>query len=216
MLFAGHAGAESWDGISSQAGGSSDRGSDGQASTLTTGRRGMFAALRIEDLGVIGEKGTKVCTVLCHAACSCVRCVACCVRGHCKVQVCREESRPPEHHDNTLAWLLAQVPNVTVAEINIELEFQMTFALEYDASANVWGAPRKAKARVVRDHLQTSQSLYHMCCRLPHLRSSAYLSMRTSRCWKSPHRRLSSQVEMVHLDRTVRGNNVPLPRTLLR
>jgi hypothetical protein len=60
---AGHAGAESWDGISSQAGGSSDRGSDGQASTLTTGRRGMFAALRIEDLGVIGEKGTKVCTV---------------------------------------------------------------------------------------------------------------------------------------------------------
>jgi len=61
-----------------------------------------------------------------------------------------------------------QVPNVTVAEINIELEFQMTFVLEYDASANVWDAPRKAK------------------------------------------------VEMLHLDRTVRGNNVPLPRTLLR
>ena len=73
------AGAESWDGISSQAGGSSDRGSDGQASTLTTGRRGMFAALRIEDLGVIGEKGTKVCTVCAThvmlAASSWVRCV---------------------------------------------------------------------------------------------------------------------------------------------
>ncbi len=61
-----------------------------------------------------------------------------------------------------------QVPNVTVAEINIELEFQMTFILEYDVSAGVWGAPRKAK------------------------------------------------MEMLHLDRTVRGNNVPLPRTLLR
>ena len=45
--------------------------------------------------------------------------------------------------------MLAQVPNVTVAEINIELEFQMTFVLEYDASANVWGAPRKAKASLV-------------------------------------------------------------------
>lgn len=53
-------GADSWEALSSQPGGSSDRGSDGQASTLTTGRRGMFAALRIEDLGVIGEKGTKV------------------------------------------------------------------------------------------------------------------------------------------------------------
>lgn len=42
--------------------------------------------------------------------------------------------------------VLVQVPNVTVAEINIELEFQMTFVLEYDASANVWGAPAKAKA----------------------------------------------------------------------
>ena len=27
----------------------------------------MFAALRIEDLGVIGEKGTKVCAMLCSA-----------------------------------------------------------------------------------------------------------------------------------------------------
>ena len=62
----------------------------------------------------------------------------------------------------------AQVPNVTVAEINIELEFQMTFVLEWDASAGTWGAPQKAK------------------------------------------------MEMLHLDRTVRGNSVPLPRTLLR
>ena len=67
-----------------------------------------------------------------------------------------------------IALAVLQVPNVTVAEINIELEFQMTFVLEYDASAGVWGAPRKAK------------------------------------------------MEMLHLDRTVRGNNVPLPRTLLR
>lgn len=79
----------------------------------------MFAALRIEDLGVIGEKGSKV-------------------------------------------------PNVTVAEINIELEFQMTFVLEWDPSAAEWGPPQKAR------------------------------------------------MEMLHLDRTVRGNNVPLPRTLLR
>lgn len=43
------------------------------------------------------------------------------------------------------SYVLPQVPNVTVAEINIELEFQMTFVLEYDASANVWGTPRKAK-----------------------------------------------------------------------
>ena len=48
---------------------------------------------------------------------------------------------------------LAQVPNVTVAEINIELEFQMTFVLEYDASAIVWGAPRKAKASFPRRHM---------------------------------------------------------------
>ena len=41
-------------------GGASDRGSDGMASTTASGRRGMFAALRIEDLGVVGEKGTKV------------------------------------------------------------------------------------------------------------------------------------------------------------
>lgn len=61
-----------------------------------------------------------------------------------------------------------QVPNVTVAEINIELEFQMTFVLEWDASAGTWGPPQKAK------------------------------------------------MEMLHLDRTVRGNSVPLPRTLLR
>ena len=55
-------------------------------------------------------------------------------------------------------FVLAQVPNVTVAEINIELEFQMTFVLEYDASANVWGAPRKAKASIVMHRLQTYQS----------------------------------------------------------
>lgn len=41
-------------------GATSDRGSDGMASTMASGRRGMFAALRIEDLGVVGEKGTKV------------------------------------------------------------------------------------------------------------------------------------------------------------
>lgn len=28
---------------------------------MAAGRRGMFAALRIEDLGVIGEKGSKAC-----------------------------------------------------------------------------------------------------------------------------------------------------------
>lgn len=57
---------------------------------------------------------------------------------------------------------------MTVAEINIELEFQMTFVLEWDPSAGEWGPPQKAR------------------------------------------------MEMLHLDRTVRGNNVPLPRTLLR
>ena len=52
--------ADSWDGNSSF-GANSDRGSDGVGgSTMGTGRRGMFAVLRIEDLGVIGEKGTKV------------------------------------------------------------------------------------------------------------------------------------------------------------
>lgn len=51
------AGADSWEGLSS-VGAGSERGSDGQ--TLASGRRGMFAALRIENLGVIGEKGTKV------------------------------------------------------------------------------------------------------------------------------------------------------------
>lgn len=52
--------ADSWDGNSSF-GGNSDRGSDGiGGSTMGTSRRGMFAVLRIEDLGVIGEKGTKV------------------------------------------------------------------------------------------------------------------------------------------------------------
>lgn len=51
------AGADSWEGLSS-VGAGSERGSDGQ--TLASGRRGMLAALRIENLGVIGEKGTKV------------------------------------------------------------------------------------------------------------------------------------------------------------
>ena len=53
--------ADSWEGLPSAGAGGSDRGSDGMASTMAgAGRRGMFAALRIEDLGVIGEKGTKV------------------------------------------------------------------------------------------------------------------------------------------------------------
>ena len=51
---------ESWDGISSL-GASSDRGSDGVASTIgTSSRRGMLVVLRLENLGLIGEKGTKV------------------------------------------------------------------------------------------------------------------------------------------------------------
>ena len=59
------AGMDSWEGMARSStgaggGGGSDRGSDGMASTMASGRRGMFAALRIEDLGVIGEKGTKV------------------------------------------------------------------------------------------------------------------------------------------------------------
>ena len=57
------AAADSWDGNSSF-GGNSDRGSDGiGGSVMGTSRRGMFAVLRIEDLGVIGEKGTKVSTI---------------------------------------------------------------------------------------------------------------------------------------------------------
>ncbi len=53
------AATNSWDGVSSMGAGS-DRDSEGIGSTLGTSRRGMFAVLRIEDLGVIGEKGTKV------------------------------------------------------------------------------------------------------------------------------------------------------------
>ena len=55
------AAVDPWDAHSSF-GANSDRGSDGIGGGSTTGtsRRGMFAVLRIEDLGIIGEKGTKV------------------------------------------------------------------------------------------------------------------------------------------------------------
>ena len=65
--LSGYAAADSWDGNSSF-GGNSDRGSDGiGGSVMGASRRGMFAVLRIEDLGVIGEKGTKVrMSTACH------------------------------------------------------------------------------------------------------------------------------------------------------
>jgi len=59
------AAADTWD-ANSSFGANSDRGSDGigGGSTMGTSRRGMFAVLRIEDLGIIGEKGTKVCALV--------------------------------------------------------------------------------------------------------------------------------------------------------
>lgn len=130
------------------------------------GRAGVFVVLRLEDVSLVGERGTKI-------------------------------------------------PNATIREIDVELEFKMQLIFEYNRCATATSDVEHPASVLI---FETPCRASKVCLGLMMPRESVDNDAMWRLCcsqlgWHVP---VKPKFDILFLDRAVKGNSVPLPRTLIR